>query len=104
MEYQPKHPALVPEHKNTLVDHCDAVLHLNSLPDKRKEDIISYIDESMPAGASKHETAIWCHIQHALAVCGVLAHPINVYVCYELERHSDKDGPGFLEEIFEQFK
>jgi hypothetical protein len=104
MDYKPKHPSLTVEHKNTLTDHCEAVQHLNSLSIKRREDILSYIEESMPAGASKHETAIWCHIQHTLATSGVLAHPINAYVCYQLEKHSDKEGLGFLEEIFEQFK
>jgi len=104
MEYKPKHPALVSQHKNTLKDHCDAVVHMNSLPLKRREDIISYVEETMPAAAIKHETAIWCHIQHTLTSSGVLAHPINAYVCYELERHNIEERPGFLEEIFEQFK
>jgi len=102
--YQPKHPALIPEHKNTLIDHVQALQHLNEIDKKRRESIIQYIEESMPISASKHDTAIWCHIQHSLAVCGVLAHPINVFVCYQLEKNIEKEAPGFLEEIFEQFK
>lgn len=104
MDYKPKHPALIAEHKNTMMDHCEAVEHLNNLPDKHQAEIIAYIEESMPVLASKHETAVWCHIQHTLTVCGALEHPINAYVCYQLEKNNMEEGSGFLEEIFEQFK
>ena len=104
MDYKPRHPSLISNYKNTLEDHFEAVEHLNDIPEAKKEAILQCVEESMPITASKHETAIWCHIQHALAVCGVLRHPINVYVCYQLEKNMEREAPGFLEEIFEQFK
>ena len=104
MEYKPKHPLLVVDYKNTLEDHCETVEFLNGIEKAQKEAIFQCVEESMPVTASKHETAIWCHIQHALSTCGVLRHPINIYVCYHLEKEAKKEGLGFLEELFEQFK
>ena len=105
MAYKPKHPALKQEHNNTIKHHIEVLEHLNELPQERRDSILAYVEESIPMLATKDDTAIWCHIQHALKDIGVLGHTVNVYVMYHLEINQEEiKKPGFLEELYEQFK
>jgi len=107
-EYVPEHPHLQKDTIlttpiNDLTKHVLTMFHLNSLPAEEKETIAKYVLEEIPELAAVHETARWCHIQHALEHFGYISDGVNAYCLKILEDHHDIDGEKFFETITKGF-